>query len=100
MLLNLVKLYAACIEIITIFQNITSYTPNSYRDRELGIQTARPKHPSLVLEATRLASFDRWPQDNPVSPDRLARAGFYYTGNEDTTVGTVAVFFFNSSPCF
>ncbi|KAI0243054.1 Baculoviral IAP repeat-containing protein 7-B [Lamellibrachia satsuma] len=63
--------------------NVTRYTPSGDRDRELGIQTARPKHPSLVVEATRLASFERWPQDNPVSPDSLAHAGFYYTGESD-----------------
>ena len=91
MLLNLVKLYAVRIEIMTIFQNVTRYTPSGDRDRELGIQTARPKHPSLVVEATRLASFERWPQDNPVSPDSLAHAGFYYTGNENTAASTVAV---------
>lgn len=39
-------------------------------------------HESLAL---RLASFDNWPAINIVSPERLARAGFYYLKEGDNT---------------
>ncbi|XP_013421896.1 baculoviral IAP repeat-containing protein 3-like [Lingula anatina] len=37
-------------------------------------------------EAVRLASFRAWPQWAPVAATRLARSGFYYSGNGDEVV--------------
>lgn len=31
-------------------------------------------------EANRLQTFQEWPANSPVSPSRIAKAGFYYTG--------------------
>ena len=42
----------------------------------------------MAVEAVRLASFDRWPRSSPVIPENLARAGFYYTGNDNKPHGS------------
>ncbi|KAI0208552.1 E3 ubiquitin-protein ligase XIAP, partial [Lamellibrachia satsuma] len=60
--------------------NVASNITNSDGAGQLGIQTARPRHPAMAVEAARLASFDRWPRSSPVSPESLARVGFYSTG--------------------
>ena len=67
--------------ITIVFQNVTTTSTSNNGPGELGVETARPKHPAMAVEAVRLASFDRWPRSNPVTPENLARAGFYYTGN-------------------
>lgn len=36
-----------------------------------------------IFERTRFASYAGWPSTSPVRPSELARAGFFYTGNED-----------------
>ncbi|KAI0242443.1 Baculoviral IAP repeat-containing protein 7-B [Lamellibrachia satsuma] len=61
-------------------ENVTSNTSDSTPAGQLGIETARPRLPAMAVEAARLASFDRWPCSSPVSPESLARAGFYCTG--------------------
>lgn len=38
---------------------------------------------NLQFEHARIQTFNYWPQDLPVSPDDLAEAGFYYTGDRD-----------------
>ncbi|XP_071492028.1 E3 ubiquitin-protein ligase XIAP-like [Diadema antillarum] len=35
-------------------------------------------------EYERLKSFEKWPRTNPIEPRDLARAGFFYTGENDT----------------
>ncbi|CAH1183237.1 unnamed protein product [Phaedon cochleariae] len=42
-------------------------------------------NPYRESAAMRLASFENWPVSNIVSPERLARAGFYYFGDGDNT---------------
>lgn len=37
-------------------------------------------------EEERIKSFESWKVHYPVDPNRLAKAGFYYTGNEDEVV--------------
>ena len=68
------------ISMIIVFQNVTT-TSTSNSPGGMGIETARPRHPAMAVEAVRLASFNRWPRSSPVTPENLARAGFYYTGN-------------------
>ena len=51
---------------------------------ELGVQLySGPKNPDMGPIDTRKASFvdKEWPENTPVSTDRLAEAGFYYIGN-------------------
>ena len=38
-----------------------------------------PKHPELASEDSRMSTFFRWPLYSPISPRRLAKAGFFYT---------------------
>ncbi|XP_063819208.1 baculoviral IAP repeat-containing protein 7 [Pseudophryne corroboree] len=40
-------------------------------------------YPDMVEERERLATYRTWPQYAEVTPDLLARAGFFYTGNRD-----------------
>ena len=70
------------INMIIVFQNVTTTSTSNTGPGGMGIETARPRHPAMAVEAVRLASFDRWPRSSPVTPESLARAGFYYTGNE------------------
>ncbi|CAH1246363.1 BIRC3 [Branchiostoma lanceolatum] len=42
-----------------------------------------PKHPELSSEEDRLSTFFRWPLYSPISPRKLAQAGFYYTYIDD-----------------
>ena len=46
----------------------------------LGICIEKPTSTKYAILATRLASFKTWPKSAIVSPDQLARAGFYYDG--------------------
>ncbi|XP_060525417.1 baculoviral IAP repeat-containing protein 7-B [Cylas formicarius] len=41
--------------------------------------------PDYQNEAVRLATFENWPASNIVTPERLARAGFYYLKDGDNT---------------
>ncbi|XP_018415079.1 PREDICTED: baculoviral IAP repeat-containing protein 7 [Nanorana parkeri] len=40
-------------------------------------------YPDLLEERQRLRTFHNWPQYSGVSPEQLARAGFFYTGQRD-----------------
>ncbi|XP_078579680.1 baculoviral IAP repeat-containing protein 7-like [Branchiostoma floridae x Branchiostoma japonicum] len=42
-----------------------------------------PKHPELASEDSRMSTFFRWPLYSPISPRRLAKAGFFYTYIDD-----------------
>ena len=42
-----------------------------------------PDERNMNIEANRLASFQNWPSDAPVRPTPLAKAGFYYYGQND-----------------
>ncbi|XP_018358186.1 PREDICTED: baculoviral IAP repeat-containing protein 3-like [Trachymyrmex cornetzi] len=44
-----------------------------------------PKHPKYASYALRLASYDKWPKTR-LQAEKLATAGFYYSGNSDETV--------------
>ncbi|KYN30933.1 Apoptosis inhibitor IAP [Trachymyrmex septentrionalis] len=44
-----------------------------------------PKHPKYVSYAARLASYNKWPKARSQA-EKLATAGFYYSGNSDKTV--------------
>ncbi|XP_058988519.1 baculoviral IAP repeat-containing protein 7 [Mustela lutreola] len=44
---------------------------------------ARPAFPGMGSEELRLASFCDWPLTAVVRPERLAAAGFFYTGQQD-----------------
>ncbi|XP_039214130.1 baculoviral IAP repeat-containing protein 7 isoform X1 [Crotalus tigris] len=43
----------------------------------------QPEYPYMETEGDRLVSFENWPSYSPVSPELLARAGFFYTGQQD-----------------
>lgn len=52
--------------------------------RDLGVQNHRvPKHPNLATFDSRLCTFTAWPRDNPLGPQSLAVAGFFYDGHGD-----------------
>ncbi|XP_072270515.1 baculoviral IAP repeat-containing protein 7 isoform X1 [Pyxicephalus adspersus] len=40
-------------------------------------------YPELLEERQRLGTFHNWPQYTGVTPEQLARAGFFYTGQRD-----------------
>ncbi|NXG01230.1 BIR7B protein, partial [Sakesphorus luctuosus] len=42
-----------------------------------------PEYPEMVTEEMRLSTFQNWPQNSHISPEQLARAGFFYTGRGD-----------------
>ncbi|NXJ89720.1 BIR7B protein, partial [Corythaixoides concolor] len=42
-----------------------------------------PEYPDMVTEETRLSTFHNWPQYTDLHPEQLARAGFFYTGQDD-----------------
>lgn len=46
----------------------------------------RPKHPQFSLLGDRLKTFIRWPTDKKQTPQLLADAGFYHTGESDTVI--------------
>lgn len=45
-----------------------------------------PAHPKYVSEAARLRSFANWPRSMRQTPERLADAGLFFTGEGDKTV--------------
>ncbi|KAM6248633.1 baculoviral IAP repeat-containing protein 7 [Porphyrio hochstetteri] len=46
--------------------------------------SSEPEYPEMEEEEVRLSTFRNWPQDTNVPPEQLARAGFFYTGQDDT----------------
>ncbi|NXT49304.1 BIR7B protein, partial [Pluvianellus socialis] len=42
-----------------------------------------PEYPEMVTEEMRLTTFRNWPQYTDMHPEQLARAGFFYTGQDD-----------------
>ncbi|XP_068006491.1 baculoviral IAP repeat-containing protein 7 [Melanerpes formicivorus] len=42
-----------------------------------------PEYPEMATEEMRLSTFQNWPQYTDMPPEQLARAGFYYTGQDD-----------------
>ncbi|NXP11045.1 BIR7B protein, partial [Thinocorus orbignyianus] len=42
-----------------------------------------PGYPEMETEEMRLSTFQNWPQYANMHPERLARAGFFYTGQDD-----------------
>ncbi|KAF1448909.1 Baculoviral IAP repeat-containing protein 7-B, partial [Spheniscus demersus] len=42
-----------------------------------------PEYPEMVTEEMRLSTFQNWPQYTDTHPEQLARAGFFYTGQDD-----------------
>lgn len=42
-----------------------------------------PQHPAYTSISARIGSFVNWPKATVVTPEELAEAGFYYTGNRD-----------------
>ncbi|XP_066480826.1 baculoviral IAP repeat-containing protein 7 [Tiliqua scincoides] len=50
---------------------------------EEAIIEAQPEYPEKVTEDGRLSTFLNWPAYAQVSPESLARAGFFYTGQDD-----------------
>ncbi|NWY55728.1 BIR7B protein, partial [Chionis minor] len=42
-----------------------------------------PEYPEMVTEEMRLTTFRTWPQYTDMHPEQLARAGFFYTGQDD-----------------
>lgn len=54
---------------------------------QLGIITARPKRPDLAVTSTRINTFKHnWPHAGTHSPEKMAEAGFYFTGELDVLV--------------
>ncbi|XP_058033946.1 baculoviral IAP repeat-containing protein 7 [Ahaetulla prasina] len=45
--------------------------------------SGQPEYTYMEAEGDRLGSFENWPSYSPVSPQLLARAGFFYTGQQD-----------------
>uniref|UniRef100_A0A182I2W5 Uncharacterized protein n=2 Tax=Anopheles arabiensis TaxID=7173 RepID=A0A182I2W5_ANOAR len=43
----------------------------------------RQKYPQYRIEGDRLATFKEWPKSMPQTPERMADAGFFYTGKSD-----------------
>ncbi|KAF1642224.1 Baculoviral IAP repeat-containing protein 7-B, partial [Eudyptes chrysocome] len=42
-----------------------------------------PEYPEMVTEEMRLSTFQNWPRYTDTHPEQLARAGFFYTGQDD-----------------
>ncbi|NXL07537.1 BIR7B protein, partial [Mesembrinibis cayennensis] len=42
-----------------------------------------PEYPEMVTQEMRLSTFQNWPQYTDMHPEQLARAGFFYTGQDD-----------------
>ncbi|XP_019644593.1 PREDICTED: E3 ubiquitin-protein ligase XIAP-like [Branchiostoma belcheri] len=49
----------------------------------LPIEAQRPRMPDFADEESRLSTFHKWPLYSPISPRRLAQAGFVYTCIDD-----------------
>ncbi|KAK2574830.1 hypothetical protein KPH14_013092, partial [Odynerus spinipes] len=47
---------------------------------------SKPVYPDFVSYDVRLSSFDVWPKSISQSKERLAHAGFFYTGKSDQTL--------------
>ncbi|XP_028591253.2 baculoviral IAP repeat-containing protein 7 [Podarcis muralis] len=43
----------------------------------------QPEYPDMETEGDRLVTFENWPASARVTPESLARAGFFYTGQGD-----------------
>ncbi|XP_034980047.1 baculoviral IAP repeat-containing protein 7 [Zootoca vivipara] len=43
----------------------------------------QPEYPDMETEGDRLVTFENWPASARVTPELLARAGFFYTGQGD-----------------
>ncbi|AUR45139.1 inhibitor of apoptosis protein 3 [Spilosoma obliqua nucleopolyhedrosis virus] len=54
-------------------------------DREENELLTQPVHPKYATEVARLRTFAEWPRGLKQQPDKLAEAGFYYTGQGDKT---------------
>ncbi|NXJ67790.1 BIR7B protein, partial [Rostratula benghalensis] len=52
-------------------------------DSEEAALPNEPEYPEMVTEEMRLSTFQNWPQYADVNPEQLARAGFFYTGQDD-----------------
>ncbi|XP_048766151.2 baculoviral IAP repeat-containing protein 7-A-like [Ostrea edulis] len=48
---------------------------------QLGVSFDKPKYPTYSVLATRITTFSNWTHHQPM--DKMAKAGFYYTGNGD-----------------
>ncbi|KFP80074.1 Baculoviral IAP repeat-containing protein 7-B [Acanthisitta chloris] len=44
---------------------------------------SQPEYPEMIREEMRLSTFQNWPQHTNMQPEQLARAGFFYTGEDD-----------------
>ncbi|AGR57007.1 IAP-3 [Choristoneura occidentalis alphabaculovirus] len=44
-----------------------------------------PAHPRFASEASRFRTFKNWPRSMKQKPEKMAEAGFYYTGHSDKT---------------
>ncbi|XP_052060935.1 baculoviral IAP repeat-containing protein 3-like [Mytilus californianus] len=49
----------------------------------MGICVDNPKYPKYAIRGSRLDSFKYWPTYLTQSPDEMATAGFFFTGNDD-----------------
>ncbi|CAE1323948.1 BIRC7_8 [Acanthosepion pharaonis] len=58
--------------------NLSRYQSNVIFDR--------PKHPQFALLNDRLKTYVNWPADKKQTPQILAEAGFYHTGETDTVI--------------
>lgn len=48
-----------------------------------GVLTRSPRRPDMAAAATRLTTFRNWPHPQSLPPERMAGAGFYYTGQRE-----------------
>lgn len=48
-----------------------------------GVLTRSPRRPDMAAAATRITTFRNWPHPQSLPPERMAGAGFYYTGQRD-----------------
>ena len=70
--------------------NITSFSGGARRpgatsvdSSMLGVSTMRAAHVEYAPEASRLRTYNRWPDNSAVSKEALCQAGYYYTGFDD-----------------
>ncbi|XP_052810019.1 baculoviral IAP repeat-containing protein 3-like isoform X4 [Mya arenaria] len=54
------------------------------RSRRSSLQIPRPNHQKYINRNNRMESFDEWPTSDVVEPDKLADAGFFYSGTGDS----------------
>ncbi|XP_065610405.1 baculoviral IAP repeat-containing protein 7 [Cyrtonyx montezumae] len=52
-------------------------------DSEEAALPNQPEYPEMATEEMRLSTFQNWPQYTEMRPEQLARAGFFYTGQDD-----------------